>query len=71
MSICPDMVSEQLRQIRTEKQLTREQVAAALGINARTVRRHEQGEAKLSRFQLIAYATYYGVPLELLIADAA
>ncbi len=53
---------ETLRQLRGAR--PRNTVAHDLGISERTLIRHEDGTTPLTKFQLTAYANYYGVPVE-------
>lgn len=58
---------ENLRKYRTEKGLTQEEVAGALGVSAQAVSRWETGSACPDVELLPALANYYGITLDALV----
>jgi len=58
-----------IRQLRTEKAWTQEELAAAAGISARTVQRAEEGQ--MSAETLKALAKAFGVPIEMISVPKA
>jgi transcriptional regulator with XRE-family HTH domain len=58
-----------LRAARDDLGLSREKVAAQLGVSSKTIERWEKGEPSAPRYRLIELAPIYGVPVEALIAE--
>ncbi len=57
-------MSDRLRQARDFTGLSREKVAAQLGISSKTLERWEKGTTSAKRYQLVRLAALYEVPLE-------
>ncbi len=63
------MPDRSLRQAREFTGLSREKVAAELGISSKTLERWEKGITPTKRYQLVRLAALYSVPLEQLTGE--
>jgi transcriptional regulator with XRE-family HTH domain len=59
--------AEKLRAARDATGLSREKVAAALGVSSKTIERWEQGRSPVKRYQLKRLADLYDTPVGTLI----
>ncbi len=64
-------MSDSLRQARDFHGLSREKVAALIGVSSKTIERWENGTTPAKRYQLARLAAVYGVPVEQLTEEVA
>ncbi|WP_308290084.1 helix-turn-helix domain-containing protein [Streptomyces cylindrosporus] len=62
-------IGDRIRTVRRHRKLTQEQLAHAVGLERRTVHRHETGQRDTPLSLLIAIADALDVPLAVLVAD--
>lgn len=62
-----DILAERLVSLRSERKLSRREVAAATGITERTYQRYENAERDPSAPVLLAIAEYYNVSADYLL----
>lgn len=62
-----DILAERLVNLRSERKLSRREVAAATGITERTYQRYENAERDPSAPVLLALADYYNVSADYLL----
>ena len=60
-----------LRRLRNERRLTQSELAAAIGINTRTILRWENGEGEPGAAELIALARFFRVSIDQLLSEIA
>lgn len=64
-------MSSHLQAVREARRLSRENVAAKIGMSAKTLERWENGTTEVKRLHLLALAEIYGVSVEELEEVAA
>lgn len=60
---------EKLMALRSERGLSQEELAQALGVSRQTVSKWELGQSYLDFQRLVALGDYFGLPLDALVRD--
>jgi DNA-binding XRE family transcriptional regulator len=63
------VIGRRLRRLRVERGVSRDTVAARLGLPVKHIEAHERGKRRIEPPELAAYAGLYGVPLSSLFAE--
>ena len=66
-----EILARQLLKLRKEKKLTRQEVADAVGISAKSYQRYENAEREPTASILVALADFYQVTLDDLVGRSA
>lgn len=62
-------LGKRLRRIRIERGLSRQVIAACLGLPLKRIVAHERGKRRMTARDLVAYAEFYGVRLSTFFRD--
>jgi len=62
-----EVLAKKLMELRKSRKLSRQAVADAVGISAKSYERYENGEREPTAPVMVALADYYGVTLDFLV----